>query len=320
MSREIGQEVLRQEADALHAMADRLDDQFDQAVQAVLDVPGRVICCGLGKSGHIARKTSGTLASTGTPSLFLHAAEAAHGDLGMVTDRDVVLLYSYSGESAELVGLLPSLQNIGARLIAMTGRPESSAGRASEIVLNCAVEEEACPNNLAPTTSTTAMLALSDALAVAVMKRREFGSEDFARYHPAGALGRRLTLRVHDVMRQGDDLPLTKGDRPLIEGLRIITNTGAGGLIVVGNDDEMIGYVTDGDVRRHLVDHDDPLQTPVRDLMTENPATLPPDMLAFDALEAFQNHPIKIGEMPIKEKGRAVGLLVLKDLLRSGLV
>jgi arabinose-5-phosphate isomerase len=312
--------VLAEEAEAVGALADKMDESFEQALDMMEKCQGRVITCGLGKSGHIARKTSATLASTGTPSLFLHAAEASHGDLGMVTDRDVVLGYSYSGETPDLVSLFPSFHTIGAKTILMTGRPESSGGREADLVLNVAVDKEACPNNLAPTTSTTVMLALSDALAVAVMERRGFGSEDFAKYHPAGALGRRLTLRVRAVMRSGDDLPVAAADEPLMDILQTITRTGAGGACIVDENCALLGFVSDGDVRRHLLESANPLETPGGDLMGTNPLTIQPDLLAVDALEAFQMHAKKIGEMPVVEDGKLVGLLVLKDLLRTGIV
>src|SRR5256885_1712506 len=201
MSLEFAKQVLAQEACAIEALADSLDDSFAQAVEWLLACKGRVITCGVGKSGHVARKTSGTLSSTGTPSLFLHAAEAIHGDLGMVAEGDVALLYTHSGETDEIVRLFPSLRALGARTILITGRAQSSAGRQADLVLSTGVTIEACPNNLAPTTSTTVMLALSDALALAVMDRRKFTKEDYAKLHPGGMLGKRLLLSVRDVMR-----------------------------------------------------------------------------------------------------------------------
>jgi arabinose-5-phosphate isomerase len=312
--------VLREESEALAASLARLGESHETAVKWILESSGRVITCGLGKSGHIANKTSATLASTGTPSLFLHAAEAVHGDLGMVTSQDIVLLYTYSGETSELVNLIPSLRAIGPRLMVMTGRPQSSAGRLCDLVLDCGVDREACPNNLAPTTSTTLMLALSDALAVAVMEQRGFTSEDFARFHPSGSLGRRLTLRVADVMRKGDDLPLCGPSDPLAEVLAEITRKGAGGACVVSEDMALCGFISDGDVRRHLLHSASPLGAAARDLMTPNPTTIEPDLLAVEALEMFQSFPRQIGEMPVVAEGRVAGLLMLKDLLRSGIV
>lgn len=312
--------VLLEEAAAVAALAERLDDSFIKAVDRIIACRGRVITCGIGKSGHIARKTNGTLASTGTPSLFLHAAEAMHGDLGMVTPQDVVLLYSYSGETRELLDVIPAIKSIGAATILMTGRLDSSGARMVDLALDCSVEREACPNNLAPTTSTTVMLALSDALAVAVMERRGFGPEDFARYHPAGTLGKRLTLRVRDVMRTGDDLALVDPAQPLIEALATITRSGAGAACVVEGPGHIIGFLSDGDIRRYILDRPDALQVPVGELATVRPSTIDAEMMALDAFEAFQNFPKKIGEMPVVEEDRVIGLLVLKDLLRSGIV
>lgn len=320
MSLESGRRVLRAEAEALESLAESLDGAFEQAVEWFLECGGRVITCGLGKSGHIARKTAGTLSSTGTPSLFLHAAEAVHGDLGMVTDRDIVLIYTHSGETDELVKLFPSLRAIGARVVLMTGRPESSAGRLSDLVLSTHVVDEACPNNLAPTTSTTAMLALSDALAVAVMERRAFGREEFAKFHPSGSLGKRLLLRVTDVMRTGSDLALASPDDPVLDVMRSITQAGAGAAIVTDPSGALLGVISDGDLRRHFLGAVHPLEGRAGELMTAEPKRIEAGLLAAEALEVFQNLPVKIGELPVVEDGKVVGLLALKDLLRSGIV
>lgn len=312
--------VLNQEADALKQIAARLDDSFEQAILWIAKCQGRVVTCGLGKSGHVARKSAGTLASTGTPSVFLHAAEALHGDLGMVTDKDVVLLYTYSGESDEIARLIPALRGIGAKTIAITGRPDSTVAREADLNLDVQVEREACPNNLAPTTSTTAMMAVSDGLAVAVMQQRGFTEADFAKYHPSGTLGRRLTLRVRDIMRQGEDIATAHQQTPLVDLLQSITKAGAGGAVVTDQQGAVLGFVSDGDVRRHLVSSGGDLQTTAGDIMSPNPSLIESDLLAVEALEAFQNHPRKIGEIPVVTEGRLAGLLVLKDLLRSGIV
>lgn len=312
--------VLEQEAQAISALADRLDGSFDRAVDWILECKGRVITCGVGKSGHIARKTAGTLSSTGTPSLFLHAAEAVHGDLGMVTSDDIVLTYTYSGETDEIVRLFSSISALGAKTICITGRPESSAGRLADLTLDASVDSEACPNNLAPTTSTTVMLALSDAMAIAVMERRGFGKEDFAKFHPSGALGRRLTLRVGDVMRRGSDLAIVAPETPVIEVMRAITKAGAGATCVADEQGHLAGFISDGDLRRHFLDSTDPLSAKAKDLMSTGVATIESDFLAVEALEAFQNFPKKIGEMPVLEAGKVVGMLMLKDLLRAGIV
>lgn len=321
MSREFGRRVLIEEAEALQQLAGNLGDSFDQAVEWMLGVKGRVITCGIGKSGHIARKTAGTLSSTGTPSLFLQAAEAVHGDLGMVTADDIVLLYTHSGETDELVRLFPSIREIGARTILMTGRPDSSAGRLADLVLDTGVTREACPHNLAPTTSTTAMLALSDALAVAVMERRGFSREEFARFHPSGALGKRLLLRVSDVMRPAPEFARVTADAAVLDVMRAITNAGVGAAVVLDAHDRLAGFVSDGDLRRHFVSSEEPLAAHAEDLMARSVTTISEDLLAVEALEVFQNLPRKIGEMPVVGKDdRVVGLLMLKDLLRSGIV
>jgi len=313
--------VLREEAEAIRVVADRLDRPFDHAIDWILECRGRVVTCGIGKSGHIARKTAGTLSSTGTPSFFLHAAEAVHGDLGMVTADDIVLLYTYSGETDELVRLFPSFQRAGAKTVLLTGRPSSSAGRAADLVLDVSVDREACPNNLAPTTSTTVMLAVSDALAVAVMERRGFQSEDFAIFHPSGSLGKRLLLRVADVMRAGPDLALAEPGTPILDVMRAITTAGAGAACILDPDGRLVGFVSDGDLRRHMLSATPPYAGTAQEMMTQGVTTISEELLAAEALEMFQNLPKKIGEMPVVDRdGRVVGLLMLKDLLRSGIV
>ncbi len=320
MSREIGQAALRQEAHAIQRMADQLGGEFESAVEMILTCPGRTITCGVGKSGHIARKTAGTLSSTGTPSLFLHAAEAVHGDLGMITAGDVVILYSHSGETDEIVRLFPSIRAQEAKSILITGRPNSSAGRDADLCLNTFVEEEACPNNLAPTTSTTAMLALSDALAIAVMERRGFTKDDFARFHPSGALGKRLLLTVRDVMRAYPDMAHVAASDTATEVIRAMTQAAVGAACVVDDSVRLLGLVSESDLRKHLLSHENPLSSPASDLMNPDPTTIGPDLLAIDAFEVFQNFPVKIGELPVVEDGKVAGLLVLKDLLRSGIL
>jgi arabinose-5-phosphate isomerase len=316
-----GKRVLLQEAEALTTLAESLDSRFGEAVEWILACKGRVITCGVGKSGHMARKTAGTLSSTGTPSLFLHAAEAVHGDLGMVTAGDIVLLYSHSGETDEIVKLFPPLKANGARTIVITGRPNSSAGRLADLVLETYVEHEACPNNLAPTTSTTAMLALSDALAVAVMERRSFTKDDFARFHPSGTLGRRLLLRVSDVMRARDDMAVVAPDTQMMDVMRAITKAGVGAACVVDADWHLTGFISDGDFRRYFVSHDERrFEAVASDFMTKAFSTIEPDLLAVEALEVFQNLPKKIGEIPVVDDGKLVGLVMLKDLLRSGIL
>lgn len=311
---------MREEASAILALADRVDGMFQQAVGWILECQGRVVCCGLGKSGHVAEKAAATFASTGTPSFFMHAAEALHGDLGMVTDKDIVVLYTYSGESDEIARVVPAVRAQGARTVLMTGRPESSVGRTVDLVLDVHVDSEACPNNLAPTTSTTVMLALSDALAVAAMEARGFSAEDFARFHPAGNLGRRLTLRVQDIMRSGEDLPLSRPDDPLLEVMRTISKAGAGCTCVVDPDGGLLGLITEGDLRRWIIGHEGTVVGTASQAMTTHPGTVEPEMLAVEGLEAMQNYTRPIGEMPVVQKGRVVGLLMMKDLVRAGIV
>lgn len=321
MSIEHGKRVLAEEGLAILQMGESLGEPFAQAVDMILACEGRTITCGIGKSGHIARKTAGTLSSTGTPSLFLHAAEATHGDLGMVTVNDVVLLYTHSGETDELVRLFPSIREIGAKTILITGRAKSSAGWLADLVLDTGVTHEACPNNLAPTTSTTAMLALSDALAVAVMERRGFTPDDFARFHPSGALGKRLLLRVSDVMRKGQDLALARADQPVLDVMKAITQAGAGAACVVDEGAMLVGFISEGDLRRHFVNASSPFEATAAEIMTKQVTTIRENLLAIEALEVFQNFPKPIGEMPVlDEEGRVLGLLMLKDLLRSGIV
>jgi arabinose-5-phosphate isomerase len=320
MSLEAGQRVLRQEADAVNALADKLGQEFAQAVEAILACQGRTVTCGVGKSGHIARKTAGTLSSTGTPALFLHAAEAVHGDLGSVAAGDVVILYSHSGETDEIVRLFPSIKAQGATSILITGRPNSSAGRQTDLCLNTHVEEEACAINLAPTTSTTAMLALSDALAVAVMERRGFSRDDFARFHPSGTLGKRLLLTVRDVMRPYGDIAHVHTSASTTDVIRAMTQAAVGAACVVDETGKLVGLVSESDLRKHLLTEANPLNSPASALMNANPATVDPDLLAYEAFEIFQNFPAKIGELPVVEGGKTVGLLVLKDLLRSGIL
>lgn len=320
MLRDYGLEVLRIEAASIVAVAERLDDSFDQAVQAIVDCKGRVITTGIGKSGHIARKMSGTLTSTGTPSQFLHPADALHGDVGIVSDEELVFLFSFSGETEEVLALLPTLKHIGARLVAMTGRADSSLGRACDIVLDVSIEREACPHNLAPTASTTVMLAMGDALAIAAMRARDFQHDDFARYHPAGSLGRRLLLRVADVMRKGTELAIVEPDTTLIETISAITRAGAGAACVVGADGRLCGLVADGDIRRSLEKGLEPKTTRAEDVMTAKPTVLRGNPLAAEALEVFRALSAKVGELPVVDDAEhPVGMLMLKDLIRVGL-
>ena len=320
MSIESGRRVLAAEAAAVAACGENLDQSFEDVVQLLFLCPTRVITCGVGKSGHIARKMAGTLSSTGTPSLFLHASEAVHGDLGMITAGDVVLMYSHSGETDELVKLFPSIRAIGATVVLITGRPESTAGRLADYRLNTFVTEEACSNNLAPTTSTTVMLALSDALAIAVMESRSFGREDFAKFHPSGTLGKRLLLRVFDAMRPSDDIAIVAPHATILDVMAAITKAGVGAACIVDGNGVLLGLISDGDLRRHIVSSPHRLDTPAEEIMNRSASTISPDLLAVEALEIFQNWPTKLGDLPVVRDGKVVGLLLLKDLLRIGIV
>lgn len=316
---ELGRAILSQEAHSILHLAERLDESFDNVVDLILDCKGKVVTCGIGKSGHIARKAAGTFSSTGTPSAFLHAAEAVHGDLGLVTSGDVVILYTQSGETDEIVRLFPSLRTLGAQTVVITGRERSSAAREADVVLSTLVETEACPNNLAPTTSTTVMLALGDAIALTVMDRRGFTSDDFAKLHPSGTLGKRLLLTVRDVMRKRDEIAVCSPSDSFLTVTKGITNHGVGASCVVNESDELLGLISDGDIRRAL-SSERPLTLTAEQLMTKTVTTISGDLLAIDGLEFFQNLRQKLGELPVVESGRVVGLLMLKDLLRSGII
>jgi len=309
----LARDVLDIEADAVRALRDQLDGDFVQAVALLLGCRGRVVVSGIGKSGHIARKIAATLASTGTPAFFVHPAEASHGDLGMVTPDDVFIGISYSGESEELVAILPLVKRIGAKLIAITGRAESSLGTLADVNLNAAVSKEACPLNLAPTASTTAALALGDALAVAVLDARGFGSEDFARSHPGGALGRRLLTYVRDVMRSGDDVPSVGLDATLSDALFQITAKRLGMTAVVDAAGHVAGIFTDGDLRRVLARDGDFRTLPITDVMTRQPRTIGPDHLAVEAVELMERH--RINQMLVVDAdGALIGALNMHDL------
>ncbi|HWP31282.1 MAG TPA: KpsF/GutQ family sugar-phosphate isomerase [Fimbriimonadales bacterium] len=312
--------TLKQEAQEILKLAERLDERFETAACWILACKGRIVTAGVGKAGDIAKKASSTFSSTGTPSFYLHASDALHGDLGMVTNQDLALLYSNSGETEEILLLIPALRQMGVKKILITGKPESTAAQNCELVLDVSVEREACPHNLAPTTSTTAMLAISDALALAVMNARKFTKDDYALIHPSGTLGKRLLLRVRDTMRKGEDIALVRENLPFLEVLRAITRAGAGAAIVVDDELHLLGLITDGDVRRHLQQFGEKaFELSAKDMMTKNPFTIDADALAVEAIEHFENLPRKIGEIPVLEEGRVVGIVMLKDLIRLGL-
>ncbi len=315
-----GRQVVEIEAQALQDLAARLDGGFAAACRLVLASKGRVVATGMGKSGHIARKIAATLASTGTPAFFVHPGEAGHGDLGMITDADVVLALSYSGESDEVLTLLPVLKRQGNAVIAMTGKPQSTLARAADVHLDVSVSVEACPLDLAPTSSTTATLALGEALAVALLEARGFTADDFARSHPAGSLGRRLLLHITDVMHAGDDVPRVSATATLSEALVEMSRKRLGMTSVVDGEGHLLGLFTDGDLRRTLDDASLDVRTAmIADVMTRNPRTIAADQLAVEAARLMEDHKIS-GLIVVDDAGRAVGALNIHDLLRARVV
>jgi len=314
--------VLKMEAEAILELVPRINGQFTAAVEMILACPGRTVITGMGKSGIIGRKMAATLASTGTPSFYLHPAEGIHGDLGMVTADDVVIALSNSGETGEILHILPSLRRIGAKIIAMVGNPNSSLGKNADVVLDVGVSKEACPLGLAPTSSTTAALAFGDALAVALLSKRKFTADQFAVFHPGGSLGRKLLMTVADVMHAGDENPLVKGDMKVQDALFIITDKGLGAVSVVDDENKMIGVLTDGDIRRGLSQGFSFLTRPVTELMTKSPKTITQDKLAAEALHLMEsNKPRPITVLPVIDAEKhVIGLLHMTDLVRQGVV
>jgi arabinose-5-phosphate isomerase len=319
---ELARETLEIEADAIRALHARLsngDDSVARAVGVLLACTGRVVVSGMGKSGHIARKIAATLASTGTPAMFVHPGEAAHGDLGMVTAQDAFIAISSSGESSELMSILPIVKRMGTPLIAMTGKPQSSLGLLADVHLDISVAKEACPLNLAPTASTTVTLALGDALAVALLDARGFKEEDFARSHPGGALGRRLLTHVRDVMRSGDAVPAVGPDVPLATALLEITQKGMGMTAIVDGDGRPLGVFTDGDLRRLLERISDFSGVVIRDVMHANPQRVHPEQLAVDAVAVMEE--FRINQMLVVDRdGLLVGALHIHDLTRAKVI
>ena len=314
-----GRRTIDIEARAVAGLSSRIGEAFARACQLCLGAAGRVVVTGLGKSGHVGGKIAATLASTGTPSFFLHAAEASHGDLGMISRGDVVVAISNSGETAELLALLPHLKRLGAPVIAITGGSDSTLARAAAVNLDVSVPEEACPHNLAPTSSTTATLAMGDALAIALLEARGFTPEDFARSHPGGSLGRRLLLHVSDIMRQGDDLPRVMAGTALGAGLLEMSRKGLGLTVVVDAEDRVVGVFTDGDLRRVLDRQVDLHASTMQAVMTANPRHIAPQALAAEAVNLMEQH--RITALPVVDAdGRLVGALNIHDLLRAGVV
>lgn len=319
---EHAQDVLRMEAEAILELVPRVDENFQAAVQTILDCKGRAVITGMGKSGLIGRKMAATLASTGTPSFYLHPAEGIHGDLGMVTSNDVVIALSNSGETGEVLDILPSLRRIGAKMIAMVGNPNSTLGKNADVTLNVGVSKEACPLGLAPTSSTTAVLAYGDALALALLKKHNFTASQFAIFHPGGSLGRKLLLTVGNIMHKGDENPVVHGHCTVQEALFVITDKGLGAVSVVDDEAKLVGLLTDGDIRRGLRKGVDFLARPVTELMTKTPKTITEDKLAAQALHLMEsNKPKPITVLPVVDKdNNVIGLLHMTDLVRQGVV
>ncbi len=317
--RRLGRRTLEIERDAVAALIGRVDESFERACLLMLECKGRVVVTGMGKSGHIAGKIAATLASTGTPSFFVHPGEASHGDLGMVTRSDVVLAISNSGETPEVLTILPLFKRMGAPLIAMTGKPASTLAKAADAHLDVSVAQEACPLNLAPTASTTATLAMGDALAVALLEARGFTPEDFALSHPGGSLGRKLLLRVRDVMRGGDALPKVAPGTKLTEALLEMSRKGLGMTAIVNPDDSVAGIYTDGDLRRTLDQGIDVRTALIDQVMTRGGKSVAADHLAAEAVQLMEVH--KVLALLVKdEAGRLVGVVHMGDLLRAGVV
>ena len=322
MIKEKAIETLEIEAEAVLKLKARIDDEFEAAVKCILNCKARVVVTGMGKSGHVGRKIAATFASTGTPAFFMHPAEAFHGDLGMVTENDAVIAISNSGESSEVVNILPIIRRIGAKIIAMSGRRESQLGKNCDYFVDIGVEKEACPLGLAPTASTTATLAMGDAIAVALMSVRNFTSQDFALFHPGGALGRKLLLTVANVMHTGDENPVVYQDKTAKDALFIMTDKGLGAASVVDSNGKFVGLITDGIIRRALAKDYKFLDEAVKNIMFAQPLTISKDKLAAEALSVMEKHkPRPVTVLPVVDaEHNPVGIVHLTDLLRQGVV
>jgi arabinose-5-phosphate isomerase len=318
---ELARGVLDIEADAIRGLKSRLGEAFLRAHRMMLETKGRVVVTGMGKSGHIGNKIASTLASTGTPAFFMHPAEASHGDLGMITADDVVIAISYSGESDEIGRILPLIKRRGAKVIAITGRPKSTLAREADVHLDAAVAKEACPLELAPTASTTATLALGDALAMALLDARGFRSDDFAQHHPGGALGRRLLVHVSDIMRKGEQLPRNASGDPLLpDALDEMSRKGIGMTCVVDPEDRLLGIYTDGDLRRTLEKRDSIKGLTVGEVMTRSPKTIAPEKLAAEAAAMMQTGKVGGRIVVTTPEGKLLGVVTFNDLLAAGVV
>ncbi len=317
--RRLGCAVIDTEARALNALTERIGDDFVLACEYLLGCEGRIVVLGMGKSGHIGGKIAATLASTGSPAFFVHPGEASHGDLGMITPRDVVMAFSNSGETEEILTILPLIKRLGVPLIGLTGNPPSTLGRAADVHIDVSVAEEACPLGLAPTASTTAALAMGDALAVALLEARGFTADDFARSHPGGRLGRRLLLLIRDIMHSGDELPKVTPEVRVVDALMEMSQKGLGMTAVVDGQDRLIGVFTDGDVRRALDNSVDVHQATIETVMSRGCKTVGPDDLAAEALNLMETHKIS-ALLVVDDNNALVGALNMHDLLRAGVV
>lgn len=315
----IGQRTIQIEQEAIQALYPRIDESFAKACRLMLECRGRIVVVGMGKSGHVARKIAATLASTGTPAFYVHPGEASHGDMGMITANDVVLAMSNSGETSEVITLLPLFKRMGAPLISMTGKPSSTLAQAAEVSLNTGVDKEACPLDLAPTSSTTTQLVMGDALAIALLEARGFTAEDFAFSHPGGALGRRLLLKVQDIMHSGSRIPVVSKGTRLSDALLEMTRKGLGMTTITDEQGVLIGIFTDGDLRRALDHGIDPLNTSIETVMTTGCSTITADILAAEALKIMDESKIN-ALICVDENNRAIGALNMHDLLKAGVV
>jgi len=309
--------VLSIEADAITSQLDQLGETFETACQRILECKGRVVVTGMGKSGHIANKIAATLASTGTPAFFVHPGEASHGDLGMITPKDLLLAISNSGETAEVLSILPIIKRMGVPLIGLASVANSTLATLADVYVNIPVAQEACPMNLAPTASTTATLAVGDALAIAVLNARDFDEQDFARSHPGGSLGRRLLLYVDDIMHKGNDVPSVSQNSLLSDALVEMTSKGLGMTGVVNEQNELVGIYTDGDLRRTLAARIS-VDTPIKDVMTANPVTVNPNVLAAELITMMKDS--RISGIIVTEQKQVIGALNMQDLLRAGVL
>jgi arabinose-5-phosphate isomerase len=316
----LARDVLDIEADAVRALKQRLGAPFLAAHRMIIETRGRVVVTGMGKSGHIGGKIASTFASTGTPSFFMHPGEASHGDLGMITRDDIVLALSNSGETEEILRILPLIKRRGAKVIAITGRPESTLATEADVHLDAGVEKEACPLNLAPTASTTAALALGDALALSLLEARGFGTEDFAMHHPGGTLGRKLLVHVGDIMRKGAQLPRNGPDTLVPAAIFEMSAKGIGMTAIVDENDKLLGIYTDGDLRRTLEKHDSIRNLRVAEVMTRNPRTIAPEKLAAEAVQLMEQYKIGGRLVVTSPDGRLVGAITYHDLLAAGVV